>query len=245
MLAIGRDDVVLVVERVNRADGDGLLAGIEMAEAGDFAAAVHLGGLLLEAPDERHAPIEVEELALVKGQQRVLRGMLVAFERHGLIVVKPAMGVTLPWAGVILHPVWTDGKPEKPKPARGFGQRRKSKQQALRGCCYRPERAAMDRRRAELDQRSACARWCSSPCVARSRSRDTARRDASIMRSRVTLAMIDAAAMQKLLRSPPTIFVCGSSRPGNQAAVDQHVAGREISTPTARGGSPTSLPNRC
>ena len=82
VLAIGRDDVVLVVERVDRADGDGLLAGVEMAEAGDFAAAVHLGGLLFEAPDQRHAPIEVEQLALVKSQQRVLRSMLVTFERH-------------------------------------------------------------------------------------------------------------------------------------------------------------------
>jgi hypothetical protein len=83
VLAIGRDDVVLVVQRLNRADGDGLLAGVEMAEAGDFAAAVHLGGLLLEAPDEGHAPIEVEELALVESQESVLSSVLVAFERHG------------------------------------------------------------------------------------------------------------------------------------------------------------------
>src|ERR1700735_5346236 len=54
-----------------------------MAEARDFAAAVHLGGLLFEAPDERHAPIEIEQLALVQGQQRVLSSMLVAFECHG------------------------------------------------------------------------------------------------------------------------------------------------------------------
>ena len=89
VLAIGRDDVVLVVERVDRADRDGFLAGVEMAEAGDFAAAVHLGGLLLEAADERHAAVEVEELALVERQQRVLRSMLVAFERHRKLPCTP------------------------------------------------------------------------------------------------------------------------------------------------------------
>src|SRR5580693_895493 len=83
VLAIGRDDVVLVVQRVNRADRHGLLAGVEMAEAGDFAAAVHLGGLLFEAPDECHAPIEIEQLTLVQSQQRVLSSMFVAFECHG------------------------------------------------------------------------------------------------------------------------------------------------------------------
>src|SRR5208282_2790338 len=76
VLAIGRDDVVLVVESVNRADGDGRLAGVKMAKAGDFAAAVHLGGLFLEAANERHAAVEVEELALLKGQEGVLGSML-------------------------------------------------------------------------------------------------------------------------------------------------------------------------
>ena len=128
MLAIGRDDVVLVVERVNRADGDGLLAGIEMTEAGDFAAAVHLGSLLLEAADERHAPIEVEQLALVKGQQRVLRSMLVAFERHDLIVVKPAVGFTLPSAEVTTAPESVNGKREVRNPLGVSASGAKSKQ---------------------------------------------------------------------------------------------------------------------
>ena len=65
------------------------------------------------------------------------------------------------------------------------------------------------------------------------------------MRSRVTLAMIEAAAMQKLLRSPPTILRLRKLEAGNQAAVDQHVAGRQTQAPPARGGSPTSSPNRC
>jgi len=42
----------------------------------------------------------------------------------------------------------------------------------------------------------------------------------------VTLAMIDAAAMQKLLRSPPTILVCGNLRPGIFATVDQDMRRR-------------------
>ena len=47
------------------------------------------------------------------------------------------------------------------------------------------------------------------------------------MRSRVTLAMIDAAAMQKLLRSPPTILCLRKFETWNEAAVHQHVARSE------------------
>jgi hypothetical protein len=88
VLAIGRDDVVPVGQRVDRADGDRLLAGIEMTEAGNFAAAVHLGGFLLEAADEGHPAVEVEELALVESQEGVLSGMFIAFERH--LKISPA-----------------------------------------------------------------------------------------------------------------------------------------------------------
>ncbi len=68
VLAIGRDDVVLVVERGDRADRDGLLTGVEMAEAGDFAARVHLGGLFLEAANQHHPPVKIEQLDFVHRQ---------------------------------------------------------------------------------------------------------------------------------------------------------------------------------
>ena len=47
-------------------------------------------------------------------------------------------------------------------------------------------------------------------CAARTRSRGTARRAPAIRASRAVLARIDAAAIERLLASPPTIRSCGS-----------------------------------
>src|ERR1700730_7432313 len=82
MLAVSGDDVVLVVEGRNSADGDRLLASVEMAEAGDFAAAIHLGDLVLEAPDQNHPPIEVHQLGLINRQQSTFGDVLFTFQGH-------------------------------------------------------------------------------------------------------------------------------------------------------------------
>ena len=82
MLAIGRDDVVFVVECGDRADRDRFFARIEMAEAGDLAARVHLGGLLLEAPDQNHPPVEVQQLTFVHRQQGPFGDVFVTFQGH-------------------------------------------------------------------------------------------------------------------------------------------------------------------
>src|SRR5688500_19948306 len=44
------------------ADDHRLLADVEMTEAADEAHAVHLAGLLLEAPDQQHVAIEAEQV---------------------------------------------------------------------------------------------------------------------------------------------------------------------------------------
>ena len=50
---------------------------------------------------------------------------------------------------------------------------------------------------------------------------------AAISRSRVTLAMIDAAAMETIKPSPPTIVSAGAGKPRRRhVAIDQHVIGR-------------------
>ena len=63
-----RDDLVGVAKGVDGADGAGLLAGVQVEEAADLAARVHLGALLLEAPDEQHF---VEKALL----QLIVRGL--------------------------------------------------------------------------------------------------------------------------------------------------------------------------
>ena len=44
------------LERLHHADGDGLLADVEVQEAADLAGAVELGALLLEPADAQHLP---------------------------------------------------------------------------------------------------------------------------------------------------------------------------------------------
>src|SRR6516225_8322526 len=82
MLAVGREHVVLVIKGRNCADRDRLFAGIEMAKPGDLAARIHFSGLLLEASDQKHTAIEVEQLSLVHRQQRALSNMFVTFQGH-------------------------------------------------------------------------------------------------------------------------------------------------------------------
>src|SRR4029077_21027918 len=70
VLPVGADDVVVRPERRDAADGDRLLADVEMAEAPDFPQAVGLAGLLLEAPDHHHL---AEPMAVLRGHAGVDR----------------------------------------------------------------------------------------------------------------------------------------------------------------------------
>ena len=54
VLPVGGDDRVVRREGLHDADGDRFLADIEMQETTNLAGAVHLGALLLEAPDAQH-----------------------------------------------------------------------------------------------------------------------------------------------------------------------------------------------
>ena len=62
VLAVGRQHVVVRADGLVGANGHGLLADVEVAEAGDLAEAVRLAGALLETPDEVHLPVHREEL---------------------------------------------------------------------------------------------------------------------------------------------------------------------------------------
>src|SRR3954462_15882686 len=65
MVAIAGDDAVLADgHRRLETDGNRFLADVEVAEAADEAEPVKLAGALLEAADEEHLAVEIEELLL-------------------------------------------------------------------------------------------------------------------------------------------------------------------------------------
>ena len=55
------------------ADDDGFLSDIEVAETADQAHAIHLAGLFLETPDQKHLPQRLEFLFLVEFRTRRMR----------------------------------------------------------------------------------------------------------------------------------------------------------------------------
>ena len=70
--------------------------------------------------------------------------------------------------------------------------------------------------------------WCPS------HSRDSARASARMMRSRVTLAMTEAAAIEKLKPSPPTTVFDRAGQRRRDVAVDQRDVGRDPRAPRRR-----------
>ena len=94
VVAVVGDDLVVGAEGVDGADGAGLLARVEVEEAADLAARVHLGALLLEAPDEQHL-VEEALLEVVVGRFSHHRGDGLAHAHvRGLISVTmhPSLG---------------------------------------------------------------------------------------------------------------------------------------------------------
>ena len=69
-------------QRHLHADDDGLLADIEMAEAADQPHAVELSGLLLEAADQQHVAIGLQQMLLVDGR---LAGLAAALPGFGCV----------------------------------------------------------------------------------------------------------------------------------------------------------------
>ncbi len=65
VVAVRGDHLVAVRQRHLHADDDGLLADIEVAETTDQAHAVELSRLLLEAADQQHVAIRLEQLLAV------------------------------------------------------------------------------------------------------------------------------------------------------------------------------------
>ena len=57
VIAITGDHLIAGLERHLHADDDGLLSDVEVTEAADQSHAVHLPGLLLKAPDQKHVAI--------------------------------------------------------------------------------------------------------------------------------------------------------------------------------------------
>ena len=73
MIPVTGDHLVAVAFGHLHADDDGLLPDIEVAETADQAHAVHLAGLFLETPDQKHLPQRVEFLFLVEFRARRMR----------------------------------------------------------------------------------------------------------------------------------------------------------------------------
>ena len=71
MIAVAGDDLVTRAARRGDADGDRLLADVEVTEAADEAHAVHLAGLFLESADQEHVAIGGE--FLIAGQGSLVR----------------------------------------------------------------------------------------------------------------------------------------------------------------------------
>ena len=103
VVAVAREERVALLERVDRADGGGLLADREMAVAADARTGVLLLGPLLEPADECHLPEEahrvravVQHRRLGYGRFRHRIGTVDGFLRYALGVATP---VTVPSLG--------------------------------------------------------------------------------------------------------------------------------------------------
>jgi hypothetical protein len=70
VVAVGGHDVVVAVERRDRARRHRFLADVQVGEAADEAVGVGLGDALLEAPDEHHLAVHVDLVGVGNGQAR-------------------------------------------------------------------------------------------------------------------------------------------------------------------------------
>ena len=73
MVAIAGDHLVAVADGRLHARHHGLLADIEVTEAGDMTHAVELSGTLFKAPDEQHHAVEFVDVVLRGALERPFR----------------------------------------------------------------------------------------------------------------------------------------------------------------------------
>ena len=64
VVAVGRQQVVVRPHRLACAGGDGLLADVQVQKAADLAGGVQLGCFLLEPADQRHLPVQLQQLLM-------------------------------------------------------------------------------------------------------------------------------------------------------------------------------------
>ncbi len=74
VLPIRAHDVVVRPKRGDESYPDCFLACVQVQEAADFALRVHLGGSLLECPDQQHLPVHVEQLVLPENESFLTYG---------------------------------------------------------------------------------------------------------------------------------------------------------------------------
>ena len=91
MVAIARGELIALARRHFRADDDGLLADVEMAEAADDAHAVQLPGLLLEAADEQHLAKGAKLLLARESRNGLSGARAIACIRHRLFPASQAV----------------------------------------------------------------------------------------------------------------------------------------------------------
>ena len=61
MLAVARNDIIVLANRRDGADADCLLTDVQMAEAANLAQVVRLGAFLFKAPTQKHLPIQLDK----------------------------------------------------------------------------------------------------------------------------------------------------------------------------------------
>src|SRR5687767_7105733 len=71
--AVGAGDVVVSVERLADADGNGLLTDIQMRQTGHQRARVEIVDALLEQPDGHHSLVETEQLLFSNHEGGIIR----------------------------------------------------------------------------------------------------------------------------------------------------------------------------
>ena len=90
VIAIGRHDVVLGLERGDGPDRDGLLADVEVKEPADLSLRVRACGLLFKAADQEHLPIQIAEV--IELPARTCEGRLLRYRLLGGRLAHGSMG---------------------------------------------------------------------------------------------------------------------------------------------------------
>jgi hypothetical protein len=83
VVAVGREEVVVVAEQAHGADAHRFLADVQVEETADLPLDVHLLAALLEPADEQHLPVQNEGFVSIHG----LAGLQGAVNVHGQSII--------------------------------------------------------------------------------------------------------------------------------------------------------------